>query len=155
MNLGFLQDCADLAYFVPPSDQAAEQFLSACLACRVLDGDAADDAWVIATGGFCSPGHYHAMKQSQMSTAAIANNMKEFSCPWCSAPLADTAHIYWQCHASPRPAGLVPFDNLQRRLGWPTGDKARKHLDSAILQWMAAARREVLQHRYAKATSSS
>ena len=77
---------------------------------------------------------------------------KQQGCPWCGSWDADWHHVSWGCSRAPRPQQLTLdscCDVLQSRLGWPSGVRARKGIDTQILEWLAQARQRCLDCRWA------
>ena len=94
----------------------------------------------VLTGGLVSPASFEAGRPGGVTSV----------CPWCSRAVPTTDHLLWECQGEAfrdRPRAR-PRDALQRRLGWPTGDKRRKDVDRQLLLWVADVRTTILDHRY-------
>ena len=94
----------------------------------------------VLTGGLVSPA---AFARGRDDTPAPV-------CPWCARAVPTTDHVLWECPGAAfqgRPRAR-PKDALQRRLGWPTGEKQRKEVDRRLLLWVADVRTTILEHRY-------
>ena len=97
----------------------------------------------VLTGGLVSPA---ALAQGHDGDAAP-------ECPWCAHAVPTTDHLLWECQGEAfreRPRAQ-PRDALQRRLGWPTGEKRRNNVDRQLLLWVADLRTTILDDRYGDA----
>ena len=100
--------------------------------------------YAILSGGFVSPAAWRCMGK-----IGEARNAECAECPYCGKESADFNHVAWECRRSGRPTDCKPANELQKRMGWPTGAPGRAEVDRSIIDWLVKVREDVLQHRRA------
>jgi len=91
--------------------------------------------FAVATGAFKSPQYWQVARPG----------VYPHRCPFCGLEEgANHDHLFWSCEGN-RFGERAPTNVLQKRLGWPVGEKA---FDEAVWKHMACTVLEVWAHRF-------
>ena len=86
--------------------------------------------------------------------AVAASTGLSSSCPHCDDNCIGTLdHVVWHCSGLHGRPTAQPADNIQARLGWPTGRPERARMDREILSWFHTVRRTMLDVRHGRGTT--
>ena len=97
--------------------------------------------FAVFTGAAVSQPCYRRMAQGKLASDQFHAATQAIVWPHCglNADRAHWSHIAWQCGNAIRDSSLTErdcFENLQRLLGWLTGQNNRRSLDTKILDWL-------------------